>query len=115
MEKIITFCGQQAKVVCDEKCHKAWGIQDRPKIQLSEDPDDYAYLADDELPEAPVFTGNETGDEDKPVYKESIPNKWCVNECERCEISEPGKYNEPLTLRDFSKRRYNQPSKHKQD
>jgi hypothetical protein len=38
-------------------------------------------------------------------------NKWCVRECERCTMSDPGKVDEPLKLRDFSKRVYNRPQK----
>ncbi len=34
MEKIITFAGQPAKVGCDEKCNKAWGINNRPRIYV---------------------------------------------------------------------------------
>ena len=40
MEKIITYCGEKAKVVCDERCNKAWGIKNRPKLQLSDDIDE---------------------------------------------------------------------------
>ena len=39
-------------------------------------------------------------------------SKWCVRECERCARSRRGKYSQPLELRDFSKRIYNQPRKH---
>ena len=31
-------------------------------------------------------------------------NKWCVRECERSEVFEPGV---PIVLRDYSRRRYN--------
>jgi hypothetical protein len=47
MEKIITYFGQLAKVACDEKCEKAWGRSNRPKVQLSANEDDYAFLSDD--------------------------------------------------------------------
>lgn len=36
-------------------------------------------------------------------------NKWCVRECERCSMFDPG---EPVTIKDFSVRLYNQPWKH---
>ena len=49
MEKIIQYFDQPCKVACDEKCEKAWGINNRPRVQLSDDPDDYAFLSDDEL------------------------------------------------------------------
>ena len=42
MQKLITYCGKKAILVCDGKCEKAWGVSSRPKIQLSEiDEDDY--------------------------------------------------------------------------
>lgn len=107
MEKIITYCGQPAKVSCDEKCNKAWGVNNRPRHQLSQDPDDYEYLSDAETAEAPIDPGTYEGGHAKPVNKIGIPNKWCVRECERCVMSEPGEYNNPLTLPDFSQRRAN--------
>lgn len=112
MEKLITFLGWEAKVGCDEKCHKAWGILNRPKILLSEDPDDYAYLSDDELEIAPVDLGTYEGGFAKPISKNEIPNKWCVRQCERCSISKINESHLPLKLVDFSKRFYNQPYKH---
>jgi hypothetical protein len=107
MEKFITYFGQKAKIVCDEKCHKAWGSNTRPKIQLSDDEDDYAYLADDELGVAPVDPKTYEGGEGKPAFKTLIGNKWCVRECERCNMSRPGEYDQPLKPHDFSKRFYN--------
>lgn len=83
METIIMFCDQQAKVGCDEKCEKAWGNENRPKVQLSEDEDDYAFLSDDELGEAPIDPGTYEGGQAKPIDKKDIPNRWCIRECER--------------------------------
>lgn len=106
MEKIIKFFGQTAKIACDGKCNKAWGRQNRPRIQLSEDDeDDYTFLADEELGEAPKDPGTYEGGHAKPTNPREIPNKWCVRECERCAISLPGKWMEPLKLPDFSKRK----------
>ena len=107
MEKIIQYFGEAAKVACDEKCNKAWGINNRPQNQLSDDPDDYEYLSDDELPEAPVHPGTWEGNDKKPVNKADIPNRWCIRECERCSMSNPGQYDKPLKLKDFSIRRKN--------
>lgn len=112
MELIITYNQQLVKVGCDEKCEKAWGICNRPKEQLSEDEDDVAYLGDDELGIAPEDPGTYEGGHAKPVNKQGIPNKWCVRECERCAWSEKGKTNEPLKLKDWSWKIYNQPWKH---
>lgn len=113
MEKIITYFGQPAKVACDEKCEKAWGISKRPKEQLSDDADDVVYLSDDELGIAPIDPMTEEGGERKPINKQNIPNKWCIRQCERCAMSERGELNKPLKMRDWSKRIYNQPFKHK--
>lgn len=107
MEKIITYCGQNMKVGCDEKCQKAWGINTRPKIQLSNDEDDYAYLSDDELEIAPANPGTYEGECAKPTLKTEIPNKWCIRECERCYRSKINESHLPLQLEDFSKRVFN--------
>lgn len=49
----IRFCGQDCDVSCDRHCSKAWGINGRPRRALSDDPDDYVWLGDDELDLAP--------------------------------------------------------------
>mgnify|MGYP001028433341 CR=1 FL=1 len=112
IKKEIIYFGQKVIIACDEKCNKAWGINSRPKIQLDEDnEDDYCYLADNELDEAPADPGTYEGFEmcGKPQTKEERLNKWCCRECERCFISNPGEYNNPIVLKDFSKRFYNIP------
>lgn len=93
------------RVACDELCNKAWGINGRPKVQLSDDIDDYAFLKDDELGEAPDDPGTYEGGQGKPTMSAyPAPNKWCVRECERCARLE---IDEPLKLPDFSKRYFN--------
>lgn len=104
MEKLITYFGQKAKVACDEKCNKAWGSNSRPTVQMSDDEDDYGYLSDSELGEAPEDPGTYEGGQGKEPRS---MNKWCVRECERCVMSNPGESDKPLALRDFSKRWYN--------
>lgn len=128
------YNGKQVKIACDEKCNKAWGVNRRPRVypELGDkiyglndesiypgvdyddkyDVDNSAMCSDDELGDAPENPGTYEGGEAKPTHKSQIPNKWCVRECERCAWSDPGKHNEPLVLKDFSKRRYNQPWKH---
>lgn len=104
-EKSIIYFGKPARVACDEQCQKAWGINNRPKVQLSEtDEDDYEFLADGELPDAPADPGTYEGGQGKPSSAKFFPNKWCVRECERCEMTPPGKPDEALVLPDFSKR-----------
>lgn len=115
MEQLITYFGQQAKVKCDGKCNKAWGILNRPKLYLSDEetePDDVVFLSDDELGTAPEDPGNYEGGDAKPLSSDEFPNKWCVRACERCEMSKPGEYKSDLKLTDWSKRVYNQPWKH---
>ena len=107
MEAIITYCGQPAKVKCDEKCNKAWGVSQRPRQQLSDNPDDYVMFSDDELGEAPENPGTYEGGHGKPRPGDYKPNKWCVRQCERCAMSSPGKSHLPLEIPDFTKRRYN--------
>ena len=113
LEKRITFFGQAAKVACDGRCSKAWGINSRPSVQLSDDEDDFYWIPDGELPDAPADPGTTEGDHAKPLVVQSAAdmNKWCVRECERCAMSDPGAADAPLKLRDFSQRRYNKPQK----
>ena len=112
MYKNITYFGQRTRVACDGNCAKAWGMNSRPRVQLSGNPDDYAWLADGELGDAPTDPGTYEGGHAKPltVRGPEDMNKWCVRECERCVMSEPGCADEPLELRDFSRRFYNIPS-----
>lgn len=113
MERIITYCGQAMKVACDERCDKAWGINSRPRVEHDpNEPDDYSFLADGELAEAPEDPGTYEGNDAKPVNKEGIPNRWCIRECERCAKSDPGRSHLPLDLPDLSVRLANMPHRH---
>jgi hypothetical protein len=105
--KRITYFGQPAAVGCDAKCNKAWGINSRPKVQLSDDEDDYEWLADGELGDAPADPGTSEGGDTKPAFPEPLLNKWCVRECERCAMTPPD--GSLVTLRDFSERIKNKP------
>lgn len=108
MEKIITYFGQPMKIKCDEKCNKAWGCNSRPSIQLDpENEDDYCFLSDDELREAPLDPGTYEGGHGKPFHEDMKGNKWCVRECERLTKSKFGESMLPLKLHDFNKRFYN--------
>ena len=106
-ELIVKFFGQWAKVNCDGRCSKAWGINNRPKVHLSEDEDDYAFLADDELGDAPVDPGTYEGGQGKPRSVGEFPNKWCIRECERCNISLRGMSDQQLPVRTFDARVFN--------
>lgn len=108
--KQITFFGQPAIVGCDANCNKAWGRSQRPRIELDKNnPDDYAFLADSELGDAPRNPGTYEYNVGKPYTKSERLNKWCIRECERCTMSDPGAplSEESLTFPDFSKRVYN--------
>lgn len=105
----VTYCGQPMFVDCDRNCAKAWGINVRPRAQLSDDPDDYAFLADNELGDAPIDPGTYEGDHAKPLTPDAFPNKWCVRQCERCG---GGRTREDAARPEFSRRHYNQPWKH---
>ena len=104
----ISFFGQQVTVVCDLKCEKAWGSNSRPKLQLSDNIDDYVWLTDGELGEAPENPGTYEGGQGKPFHPDKH-NKWCVRECERSETFERG---QKIMLKDFTVRIYNIPSRH---
>ena len=100
-----------SKVVltCDGKCTKAWGIGQRPKIILDEnDQNDFAWLADHELGDAPADPGTYENGYAKPSGPHDM-NTWCVRECERSEMRQDG---DAVTVRVFSQRVYNQPWKH---
>lgn len=86
IKKEIMWGGQRVTAVCDGKCHKAWGHNGRPKVYLGdedEDPDNYYYLPDHELGEAPADPGTYEGGHGKPQDDADLMNKWCVRECER--------------------------------
>jgi len=108
---VIIFCGLDVRVACDGKCHKAWGWNNRPKVNLSDtDEDDIAWMSDDELGRAPDNPGTYEGGHGKPPSSKMFPNKWCVRECERCFMSDPGNSHIEVKsgdLPDYSKRHYN--------
>lgn len=106
-EAMVPYFGKPMRVACDGNCAKAWGINRRPKVQLSADEDDVAFLADHELPDAPADPGTYEGGFGKPADASHFPNKWCVRECERCYRSKPGENDLPPVLPDFARRRYN--------
>lgn len=115
------YAGKPINIICDKKCEKAWGINNRPRLYRMEggvyrevmfeewyneqipDENDSCYLADDELGNAPLDPGTYEGGDAKPFHP-TRHNRWCVRECERCEWGHP---SEDLELPDFSKRRYN--------
>lgn len=99
--KSIMFFGEPCILICDAQCSKAWGINSRPEVQLSDDPDDYEYLSDTELGDAPIDPGTYEGGDGKPRCPEERLNKWCARECERSEIVND---NESFYLRDFTNR-----------
>lgn len=99
--KSVFYFGQSVVVACDARCDKAWGIADRPRRQLSEESDDFEWLADSELGEAPEHPGTWEGEHTKPTTPDERLNKWCVRACERSVMCRPG---ETLRLPDFSNR-----------
>ena len=99
------FFGQLAILACDGNCAKAWGINGRPRVQLSDDEDDYESLADGELGDAPVNPGTSEGGELKPRILRH--NKWCWRECERAQMTDPGEAAQVelrIELPDWSRR-----------
>jgi hypothetical protein len=107
--KTIQFFGQPRVLACDGCCKKAWGINNRPKIDLDpNDEDDYAWLADSELGRAPADPGTYEGGDAKPASAKDM-NKWCARECERSKMFKPG---ETVVVRDFSQRIFNMYGRH---
>jgi hypothetical protein len=113
LRREILFFGRRVILACDAKCTKAWGINSRPSILLDAmNPDDYVWMADDELERAPVDPGTYEFTDGKPRRKLDRLNRWCARECERSRMVPVGA---PITLRDFSKRIYNIPRPHRSD
>ena len=108
----INWFGEKKILCCDGNCSKAWGINNRPEIQLSEDLDDTVYLADGELGTAPEDPGTYEGGHAKPRDESERLNKWCALECERSEIASEADFSDGFQLPDFSRRVYNQPWLH---
>jgi hypothetical protein len=106
--KTIQWMGRALVLACDGNCGKAWGISQRPKVELSADPDDVAWLADSELGEAPASPGTWEGGFTKPRDPAGM-NKWCARECERSDMASA---LDKLRPSDFSARVFNQPWKH---
>lgn len=106
--KGIVFFDQPCVLACDAKCSKAWGINSRPSARLSDDPDDYAWLADGELGAAPEDPGTYEGGHAKPRTLTERLNKWCARECERSVLI--GR-DEDIELPSFAERRHNIPNK----
>lgn len=114
LTKPINWFGRQCTLVCDGRCDKSWGINNRPKLfymesevprelESGEDPvdcDDYVFKADDALETAPRDPGTYEGGYGKPsgspLENPTKMNKWCSRECERSSILEEG---EPVVLR----------------
>lgn len=105
-KQVIAF-GELTLIGCDAQCSKAWGINNRPKVQLSKDEDDYAFLADGELGEAPENPGTYEGGHAKPTQPDERLNKWCFRECERCASARVG---QPLKYPNLLTRLYNVPT-----
>jgi hypothetical protein len=65
----ITFFGQRLTATCDQRCSEAFGIN---------------WHGSKNLP-APEDPGTYEGGDAKPL--DAKFNRWCVRECERCQIS----------------------------
>lgn len=70
-------------LLCDGQCDKAWGAGDRAIVQLSDDENDYEYLSDNELEQAPENPGSFEGWDYKPRCQADLHNRWCARACER--------------------------------
>ena len=105
IEREIVYFGRRRVLCCDGRCEKAWGIDTRPRLELDlEDLDDFAWLSDGELGEAPVDPGTYEGSCGKPAPTEKLESKWCARQCERSGVFAPG---EDVELRDLGRRFYN--------
>jgi len=113
-EEFLFSCDGEVAVICDGKCAKAFGSTTRPRVALDpDDEDDYCFLADDELGEAPADPGTYEADQGKPAdYGDpGRHNKWCARECERSLFVWPIRPSRLVRLPDLSERLYNIPRK----
>jgi hypothetical protein len=99
----VTMYGAPCVLACDGRCDKAWGINRRPKRQLSADVDDYVFLGDAELGtvgERTTWEGGEGRPSNLALRPEDSArmNKWCARECKRCTVVGP---SDPIRLRDL--------------
>jgi len=110
IKKEIIYFGCECILFCDGKCEKAWGLNTRPRVQLS-DEDDFEWMSDGELGEAPVEPCSYEGGHAKPVTDDEKLNKWCCRECERSEMIDKSEVEDDTDFealcRDFSVRRKN--------
>jgi hypothetical protein len=111
----ITYFRKPCLVVCDQKCTKAWGHNGgRPELSRDEDDEDnVVWLGDNEVdlaPESGIIEGIIAGEGGRPTEPPQKHNRWCVRECERSSIIDPG---QPIACADWTQRIYNQPWKHR--
>jgi hypothetical protein len=78
---------------CDGRCSKAWGLNGRPRIKLSDHDDDYVYIPDQYLGIAPgpgktvgIAEGSHCKPSDVDHADSTKLNKWCARECERSAV-----------------------------
>ncbi len=106
LRKEVPYMGQPVALMCDGKCNKAWGLNSRPKKMLSDNEDDYVFLSDGELGEAPdgetlgTFEGFQTKPSATPLTNGEDMNKWCARECERCRMIDRDEKYEPVDMDD---------------
>lgn len=123
LTKEITWFGSPALLACDGKCKNAWGINGgRPRVEFDPDePDDYAYLPDHQVGEAPDDPGSYEGGHAKPTaygaaWEQHRLNRWCARECERSEILEGNEMEDPSShMPDYSRLHYNMPERHPEE
>lgn len=108
--KSILYMGRGQLLTCDGNCKKAWGIQNRPKLQLGDDEDDFAYLSDSELGDAPTHPGTYEGGHENRRGPDSM-NKWCSHQCEQSCMADNVS---SISLPNWEQRSVNQPWKHQQ-
>jgi hypothetical protein len=98
LSKRILMFNQHEILACDGRCDKAWGINGRPRRELSDHPDDYVYIGDDDLGTAPSPDKTvvvSEGSHGKPSAVALIEadsermNKWCARQCERSKLFKP--------------------------
>lgn len=92
IQRQIRFFGEDVVLACDGRCDKAWGINGRAEVLLSDKDDDHIYVPDSALGTAGqpgTWEGGDGRPSDVPLRDSERMNKWCARECERSGIFGP--------------------------
>ncbi len=101
IQKQVRFFGKQVVLACDGRCDKAWGINGRARVLLSDKDGDDIFVPDSALGTAGppgTWEGGDGRPSAVPLTDGERMNKWCARACERGDIYG---LSEAIVLRDM--------------